>query len=183
MFKVFNYQGNTGAYSKWLSEFSDVELITELPVQLDQSDVYCIPGGNNFGHITNARQNIEILLSAGVKTLLVCGAFQILFSRSEETPGKDGLDFFGGNVQDLKRLNVGTNNISLGGHNCEVYFNNRFGIKAEDTMIDKNSYEVFLDQNNLVVGIKNDKLLALQFHPELSKGNFNREFKLWLDAK
>ncbi|MCH5212682.1 MAG: imidazole glycerol phosphate synthase subunit HisH [Oscillospiraceae bacterium] len=107
----------------------------------------------------------------------ICLGLQLLFERSEESPGVDGLGIFRGSVvkipeRGLKIPHMGWNNITLTkdsrilpDNKPFVYFVHSYYINAEDSDV-VSAYTEYGEK--LDIAIERGNVFATQFHPEKS---------------
>ena len=111
----------------------------------------------------------------------ICVGLQVLFEKSEESPGVKGLGIFSGKVVKFKQgkiPQIGWNKIkskSIG--NGYVYFVNSYYVAPFDRSIIESESDYYI---KFTAAIKKDNVFATQFHPEKS-GEFGLELlREWL---
>jgi len=161
-----------------------------------ENDIIVIPGVGSFsegmGFLVNARlvDIIQNFASAGGRIIGVCLGMQLMFDRSEESPGIDGLGLLRGEVKKLpnkkdKVPRIGWDSVNLA-KDCLSY--SEFKILSEHNYTKQlpadfyfvHSYYCVPKDKNVISGtfkhgnvdccasIENELLYGLQFHPEKS---------------
>ena len=123
---------------------------------------------------------IRDVTAKGTPFLGICLGLQILFERSEESPGVAGLGLLKGEIlripdkEGLKIPHMGWNSIHLqnGGRlfkgilqESYVYFVHSYYLKAEEEEIVKATTEY---STHIHASVEKENLFACQFHPEKS---------------
>jgi glutamine amidotransferase len=153
---------------------------------MKEAEALILPGVGAFGkameNLSEYKDTIHNHIEEGKAFLGVCLGLQVLFSRSQESPGVNGLNIFKGDVvrfpQSLKDEgkkipHMGWNDLQIR-RKCPVL--NGVG---NDYMYFVHSYYVQPDNEDIVVatvdyGVKvpavvsQDNVIATQFHPEKS---------------
>ena len=182
--KLLNARGNIGALTKWLRKFEDVTLVEGS----DVSDICCgqclvLPGGN-VGSISSAeiKQDIIDAIDKGVRIFAICGAFQTLFSGTVEVKHSNSLGLFDGFVVKLSKPKIGYSKVCGTWFSGVVYNNCMYNVESRQlpTELCEN---VIVSSDGFTSAIKTNNVLGVQFHPELSNGNFDLAFQCWLDEK
>ncbi len=147
------------------------------------------------GHFAQAMNNLEkkglvpVIHNAckkGIPFLGICIGLQILFEKSEEAPGVNGLGILEGEVKKFtkgKIPQIGWNKV------VPVKGNNTF---KEDYFYYVNSYYVVPKDENIIAAytdyngkfcaaVQNGNITAVQFHPEKSSEAGLTFFKNWLN--
>jgi glutamine amidotransferase len=152
-----------------------------------------LPGVGTFGAaMTGLRRAgldavIAMRVRAGRPTLAMCVGLQILFERSEESPGAEGIAVIPGRVarftETVRVPQFGWNRIEpepgcrylQAGH---AYFANSYRVtEAQGCKVARAEHG-----ERFVAALERDQVLACQFHPELS-GRFGHELiGRWLEA-
>ena len=116
----------------------------------------------------------------GTPFLGICLGLQLLFERSDETPGVAGLGILKGEIlripdkDDLKIPHMGWNSLHLQNQGrlfqglseqSYVYFVHSYYLKAEDEQIVKATTDYSV---NIHASVEKDNVFACQFHPEKS---------------
>ena len=140
--------------------------------------------GDAMGHLREYGLADVIYEVVDKKTpfLGICLGLQLLFERSDEAPGVDGLGILKGEIlripdqEGLKIPHMGWNSLKLQNEgrlfrgmkeNPYVYFVHSYYLKAEDEQIVKavTDYSV-----RIHASVEKGNLFACQFHPEKSSG-------------
>ena len=125
---------------------------------------------------------IRDVAESGKPFLGICLGLQLLFERSDEAPGVDGLGILKGEIlripdkEGLKIPHMGWNSLHLENdgrlfHGIDegayVYFVHSYYLKAADESIVKASTEY---STHIHASVEKDNVFACQFHPEKSSG-------------
>ena len=129
---------------------------------------------------------IKEAISKGADFLGICLGLQVLFEKSEEAPGIEGLGIFKGEVKKFqkgKTPQIGWNNISVTPANTYLeddyfYFVNSYYVVPEDKNIISSITNYHID---FCSSVQKDNICAVQFHPEKSSDAGIRFFKKWLN--
>ncbi len=181
---IIDYKlGNICSVEKALDKLGATYLLTADPEKIDAATHLILPGVGHFGNGMKELRElglIPILREAVLRKPLlgICLGMQLLFNRSEEAPGVDGLGFIDG---ELKRFSV-TLPVPHVGWN-EVYGEERPDIfeKIENhsNFYFVHSYHVILNESipmmktdyevEFVSAVQKEKVYGAQFHPEKSQ--------------
>ena len=184
MVAVIDYgAGNLHSVKNALDFLGAKSIITKNKDEILSSDHIILPGVGSFGDamecINNSGLTNTIRKAAdGSRPFLgICLGLHLLFERSEESPGIDGLGIFKGSVVKipdcgLKIPHMGWNNIKLAKEsrilpdsNEFMYFVHSYYIEPLDSDI-ISSHTVYGEK--LAVSIEDGNVFAVQFHPEKS---------------
>lgn len=184
MIAVIDYgAGNLHSVKNALDFLGAKSIITKNKDEILSADHIILPGVGSFGDamecINNSGLTDTIRKAAdGSRPFLgICLGLHLLFERSEESPGIDGLGIFKGSVVKipdcgLKIPHMGWNNIKLAKEsrilpdsNEFMYFVHSYYIEPLDSDI-ISSHTVYGEK--LAVSIENGNVYAVQFHPEKS---------------
>ena len=149
------------------------------------------PGQGHFAQAMNNLKSkglvpvIKECCSSGVPFLGICVGMQILFEKSEEAPGVDGLGILKGEVKRFtkgKIPQVGWTKLTTTKQNTYLsddyfYFVNSYYVKPDDTNIISATYNYYGD---FCGAIQTDNITAVQFHPEKSSKAGFKFFENWL---
>ena len=184
MVAVIDYgAGNLHSVKNALDFLGAKSIITKNKDEILSADHIILPGVGSFGDamecINNSGLTDTIRKAAdGSRPFLgICLGLHLLFERSEESPGIDGLGIFKGSVVKipdcgLKIPHMGWNNIELAKEsrilpdsNEFMYFVHSYYIEPLDSDI-ISSHTVYGEK--LAVSIEDENVFAVQFHPEKS---------------
>ena len=153
---------------------SDLEAVTKL----------LLPGVGSFGGVMNGladNQLVEPLkleVERGKTLIGVCAGMQVLFEKSEETLGTDGLGLLSGVV---KRLPESSKlQMNIGWHQLKVRCEGSLELPREDKVYFVHGYYCVPDRHDGVIAeakfgaqkipavIREGNIIGIQFHPEKS---------------
>ena len=187
MIAIIDYDaGNIKSVEKALQKLGAEVIVTRDPDEIRKAGKVILPGVGSFG---DAMQNlhsfglvpvIREVVEKGTPFLGICLGLQLLFDRSEESPGVEGLGLLKGEIlripdgPGLKIPHMGWNSLDLHGEgklfrnvpqNAYMYFVHSYYLKASDRDIVKATaeYGVTIDAS-----VEKDNIFACQFHPEKS---------------
>lgn len=187
MIAIIDYDaGNLKSVEKALLALGEDVLVTRDREKLLAADKVILPGVGNFGDAMEKLKSyglvpvIHELAEMGKPFLGICLGLQLLFERSDEAPGVEGLGILKGEIvripdgEELKVPHIGWNSLHLqnGGRLFRnlpeepyVYFVHSYYLKAEDPEIVKatTEYGVTIDAS-----VEQGNVFACQFHPEKS---------------
>ena len=149
------------------------------------------------GHFAQAMNNLERkgLVSVireccknNIPFLGICIGLQILFEKSEEAPGIEGLGILKGEVKRFtkgKIPQVGWTKLTTTNNNKYIpedyfYFVNSYYVKPKDESIISSTYDYY---GTFCASVQKDSITAVQFHPEKSSEAGLLFFKNWLSIK
>lgn len=187
MIAIIDYDaGNIKSVEKALLLLGQDVKITSDAQEILEADKVILPGVGAFG---NAMENlkkrgldqvIRQVAEKGTPFLGICLGLQLLFERSEEAPGVEGLGILPGEIlrippqEGLKIPHMGWNSLHLehGGRLFEgipehayVYFVHSYYLKAKEEEIVKASTEY---STHIHASVEKGNVFACQFHPEKS---------------
>ena len=184
MVAVIDYgAGNLHSVKNALDFLGAKSIITKNKDEILSADHIILPGVGSFGDAMECINNSGLTdtirkAAAGSRPFLgICLGLHLLFERSEESPGIDGLGIFKGSVVKipdcgLKIPHMGWNNIKLAKEsrilpdsNEFMYFVHSYYIEPLDSDI-ISSHTVYGEK--LAVSIEDGNVFAVQFHPEKS---------------
>ena len=187
MIAVIDYDaGNLKSVYKALQFLGEEAIITRNAKEILQADKVILPGVGAFGEAMLRLAQYDLIpviqetVERGIPFLGICLGLQLLFERSEESPGVDGLGILKGEIlripdaDDLKVPHIGWNSLDLAssarlfrgiGTEPFVYFVHSYYLKATDLSIvtAKTQYGVTIHAS-----VEKDNVFACQFHPEKS---------------
>lgn len=187
MIAIIDYDaGNIKSVEKAMILLGQEVTITGDREEILKADKVILPGVGAFGDaMENLRRTgldrvISETVDKGTPFLGICLGLQLLFERSDEAPGVDGLGILKGEIvripeaDGLKIPHMGWNSLHLehdgrlfrGIREGEyVYFVHSYYLKAEDENIVKASTEYGV---HIHASVEQDNVFACQFHPEKS---------------
>ena len=187
MIAIIDYDaGNLKSVEKALLYLGQDVLVTRDREKILSADKVILPGVGNFGDAMDKLKGygleevIRETARQGKPFLGICLGLQLLFERSAEAPGVEGLGILKGEIlripdrEDLKVPHIGWNSLKLqnqgrlfAGLEEEpyVYFVHSYYLKAADPQIVKavTEYGVRIDAS-----VESGNVFACQFHPEKS---------------
>lgn len=187
MIAMIDYDaGNIKSVEKALQKLGADVVITKNPQDILNADKVILPGVGAFGDAMNNLKKygldtvIHQVVEKGTPFLGICLGLQLLFERSDESPGAVGLGILKGEIlripeaEGLKIPHMGWNSLHLQNdgklfkglkENDYVYFVHSYYLKAEEEEIVKatTNYSV-----NIHASVEKDNVFACQFHPEKS---------------
>ena len=187
MIAIIDYDaGNLKSVEKALLYLGQDVLVTRDREKILSADKVILPGVGNFGDAMEKltgyglEEVIRETARQGKPFLGICLGLQLLFERSAEAPGVEGLGILKGEIlripdrEDLKVPHIGWNSLKLQnqGRLCAgleeepyVYFVHSYYLKAADPQIVKavTEYGVRIDAS-----VESGNVFACQFHPEKS---------------
>ncbi len=187
MIAIIDYDaGNLKSVEKALLYLGQDVLVTRDREKLLSADKVILPGVGNFGDAMEKLKGyglVDVIREAagqGKPFLGICLGLQLLFEKSEEAPGVEGLGILEGEIlripddRGLKVPHIGWNSLELqnggrlfAGLEAEpyVYFVHSYYLKAADPQIVKavTEYGVRIDAS-----VEQGNVFACQFHPEKS---------------
>lgn len=187
MIAIIDYDaGNIKSVEKALQFLGQDVKITDCPQEILAADKVILPGVGAFGDaMENLKcreldQVIHQVVERGTPFLGICLGLQLLFERSDEMPGIEGLGILPGEIlripaaEGLKIPHVGWNSLHLENNgrlfkNIEeqayVYFVHSYYLKAEEESCVKASTEY---GTHIHASVEKGNVFACQFHPEKS---------------
>lgn len=189
MIAVIDYDaGNLKSVEKALLSLGEQVQVTRERRELLSADKVILPGVGNFGDAMEKLKKYELvpvieeLVQKGTPFLGICLGLQLLFERSAEAPGVEGLGILKGEIlripdgEGLKVPHIGWNSLKLqnegrlfaGDAFLEepyVYFVHSYYLKAADRQIVKASAEYGVE---IDASVEQGNVFACQFHPEKS---------------
>ena len=187
MIAVIDYDaGNLKSVEKALLSLGEEVLVTRDRQELLHADKVILPGVGHFGDAMEKLRSfglvdvIREIAQSGKPFLGICLGLQLLFERSEEAPGVEGLGILKGEIlripddRGLKVPHIGWNSLKLQNQGRlfrgleeepYVYFVHSYYLKAAEPQIVKavTEYGVRIDAS-----VEQGNVFACQFHPEKS---------------
>lgn len=187
MIAIIDYDaGNIKSVEKAVDLLGQESVVTADSEEIFRADKVILPGVGAFGDaMGNLRRTglddvIRQVVRKGTPFLGICLGLQLLFERSDEAPGMEGLGILKGEIlripdkEGLKIPHMGWNSLHLehGGRlfrgveeGAYVYFVHSYYLKAAEEEIVKASTEYSV---HIHASVEKDNVFACQFHPEKS---------------
>ena len=187
MIAIVDYDaGNIKSVEKALKFLGQDALVTGDGEKILNADKVILPGVGAFGDAMGRLRSTGLdgilhkVAEKGTPFLGICLGLQLLFERSDEAPGVEGLGILKGEIlripdrEGLKIPHMGWNSLYLENNgrlfrgieeNAYVYFVHSYYLKAEDEAIVKASAEYGV---HIHASVEKDNVFACQFHPEKS---------------
>lgn len=187
MIAIIDYDaGNIRSVEKALVSLGQEVKITGDPEEILRADKVILPGVGAFGDAManlnrcNLVPVIHEVVKKGTPFLGICLGLQLLFERSDETPGVEGLGILKGEIlripsaEGLKIPHMGWNSLHFENNGrlfkglpeqSYVYFVHSYYLKAEEEEIVKASTEY---GTHIHASVEKGNVFACQFHPEKS---------------
>lgn len=187
MIAIIDYDaGNIKSVEKALLLLGEDVVVTGGRERILSADKVILPGVGAFGDAMATMRArglddvIQTVVDSGTPFLGICLGLQLLFERSGESPGVDGLGILKGEVlripdrPGMKIPHMGWNSLHLENdgrlfkginENAYVYFVHSYYLKAGDEQIVKASTEYGA---HIHASVEKDNVFACQFHPEKS---------------
>ncbi len=187
MIAIIDYDaGNLRSVEKALQSLGEEVTVTRDRDVILNADKVILPGVGSFGdamanlHQFELAEVIKEVAARGTPFLGICLGLQLLFERSDESEGVEGLGILKGEIlripdcEGLKIPHMGWNSLDITpgaalfqgiGDNPYVYFVHSYYLKAQDTSIVAASTEY---STHIHASVEKDNIYACQFHPEKS---------------
>ena len=187
MIAIIDYDaGNIKSVEKALQKLGADVVITKDAEEILSADKVILPGVGAFGdamsnlHKYDLVDVIKKVVEKKTPFLGICLGLQLLFERSDETPGVEGLGILKGEVlripdcDGLKIPHMGWNSLHLQNEGrlfkglteeSYVYFVHSYYLKAEEEEIVKATADYGV---TIHASVEKDNVFACQFHPEKS---------------
>lgn len=187
MIAIIDYDaGNLKSVEKALVSLGEEVVVSGDASVIMEADKVILPGVGSFGDAMNNLDHfnlvdtIKSVIAAGKPFLGICLGLHLLFERSEETPGVEGLSILPGeilripNKDGFKIPHMGWNSLEINPksklfngieNQSYVYFVHSYYLKARDEAIVAASTEY---STHIHAAVEKDNVFACQFHPEKS---------------
>lgn len=187
MIAIIDYDaGNLKSVEKALLALGEHPVVTRDRDTILEADKVILPGVGSFGdamgrlHQYHLVEVIHQAVKKGTPFLGICLGLQLLFERSDECDGVEGLGVLKGEIlkipdcQGLKIPHMGWNSLEIRPdaklfHGIEngayVYFVHSYYLKAEDEAVVAASTEY---STHIHAAVESGNVFACQFHPEKS---------------
>lgn len=187
MIAIIDYgAGNLQSVVKALNYIGCESFVTNDKEKILMADGAVMPGVGSFGDAmdsmvkSGAKEAVLDFINTGKPFLGICLGLQLLFPKSEESPGADGLGLLQGSVSKIPSINglkiphIGWNSLDIKKKDGifrgiegspYVYFVHSYYLKAEseDIVSAQTEYGVRIDAS-----VRYKNIFAAQFHPEKS---------------
>lgn len=187
MIAIIDYDaGNLKSVEKALKYLGQDVIVSRDSSEILQADKVILPGVGSFGDAMNNLDyfnlvdTIKKVAEKDTPFLGICLGLQLLFEKSDETPGAEGLGILKGEIlrippkEGLKIPHMGWNSLNIKpqarlfdgiANNSYVYFVHSYYLKAEDENIVAASTEY---STHIHASVESGNIFACQFHPEKS---------------
>lgn len=187
MIAIIDYDaGNLKSVEKALISLGEDVVVSRDSSAILEADKVILPGVGSFGDAMNNLDHfglvdtIKNVAASGKPFLGICLGLQLLFERSDETPGAEGLSILPGeilripNKEGLKIPHMGWNSLDINpqsrlfnniANQSYVYFVHSYYLKARDEAIVAASTEY---STHIHAAVESGNVFACQFHPEKS---------------
>ena len=187
MTAIIDYDaGNIKSVEKAMQLLGQEVIITRDRETIMNADKVILPGVGAFGDAMGKLRQygldevIRDVTAKGTPFLGICLGLQLLFERSDETPGVEGLGILKGEIlripdkEGLKIPHMGWNSLEFSGdgrlfrgipEDAYVYFVHSYYLKAEEPEIVTARTEYGTE---IHASVEKGQIFACQFHPEKS---------------
>lgn len=190
---IVDYEsGNLRSVANMLTFLGVPYEITSEREKILNADRIIFPGQGHFaqamGNLTkkNLVSVIKECCNKQIPFLGICIGLQILFDKSEEAPGVQGLGILKGEVKRFtkgKIPQIGWTKLTTTDNNSYIpedyfYFVNSYYVKPEDKNIVSATYNY---HGEFCASVEANNITAVQFHPEKSANAGLQFFKNWIN--
>lgn len=187
MVAIIDYDaGNIKSVEKALISIGEEACITRDKNIILSADHVILPGVGQFGDAMEKLNRyglvsvIKKVCEKGTPFLGICLGLQLMFNRSDEAPGIEGLSLLDGDIIKIpegeysKIPHMGWNDLTLKGNgrlfegmedNPYVYFVHSYYLKAKEESIVKATTEYNV---TIHASVEKDNIFGCQYHPEKS---------------
>ena len=187
MVAIIDYDaGNIKSVEKALLHLGEEVMITRDREKILNSDKVILPGVGAFGDAMEKLRSYGLdkviyeVVEKKIPFLGICLGLQLLFEKSDETPGVEGLGILKGKILRIpdkpgfKIPHIGWNSLELTNNGrlfkgieeqSYVYFVHSYYLEAEDEQIVKASTNYV---THIHASVESGNVFACQFHPEKS---------------
>ena len=187
MVAIIDYDaGNIKSVEKAIQFLGEEVIITRNPDEILSASRVILPGVGAFGDAMEKLHNyglvpvIQEVVKRKIPFLGICLGLQLLFERSEESPGVEGLGILQGEIKripdkdELKIPHIGWNSLKYPNsgrlyegisEDSYVYFVHSYYLEAKEPEIVMASTEY---GTYIHASVEKDNVFACQFHPEKS---------------
>ena len=187
MIAIIDYDaGNLKSVEKALKYLGQDVIVSRDSSEILQADKVILPGVGSFGDAMNNLDHFNLVdtikkvAEKDTPFLGICLGLQLLFEKSDETPGAEGLGILKGEIlrippkEGLKIPHMGWNSLNIKpqarlfdgiANTSYVYFVHSYYLKAEDENIVAASTEY---STHIHASVESGNIFACQFHPEKS---------------
>jgi imidazole glycerol phosphate synthase glutamine amidotransferase subunit len=166
--------GNLGNARRAIEELGFPQRLVQKPSDLPGDGPILLPGVGNYGaametiNASGVAGQIRAAAAAGRRVVGICLGLQMLFSRSEEAPGVEGIGVLPGHV---RRLNVRHQTLPhlgwcpVGKTKTPLYFAHSYVVEPEHLSIVRETAEW---GERFPAIVASGAVMGFQFHPERS---------------